>query len=176
MTWKNRIVGYGESAPDQLLANEGNWRLHPRHQQESLHGVIQEIGVIQDVIVNRRTSLEWGRDQGVETLLDGHLRVTLALRDGQPSIPVKYVDLTPNEERLALATLDPISALAAADAGKLDALLREVQTDNPAVQRLLNGIALDMGVAFPEFKEYDETTANDVEYIECPSCGHKWPK
>ena len=63
MTWKNRIVGYGESAPDQLLANEGNWRLHPRHQQESLHGVIQEIGVIQDVIVNRRTSPEWGRVQ-----------------------------------------------------------------------------------------------------------------
>jgi len=176
MTWKNRIVGYGESAPDQLLANEGNWRLHPRHQQESLHGVIQEIGVIQDVIVNRRTSPEWGRDQGVETLLDGHLRVTLALRDGQLFIPVKYVDLTPNEERLALATLDPISALAQADAGKLDALLKEAHTDNPAVRKLLDDVALDAGIIFPEFKEYDETAADNVEYIECPSCGHRWPK
>lgn len=28
----------------------------------------------------------------------------------------------------------------------------------------------------PEFKEYDESIADDVEFIECPNCGHKWPK
>ena len=28
----------------------------------------------------------------------------------------------------------------------------------------------------PEFKEYDESTADDVQYIECPECGHKFPK
>ena len=27
-----------------------------------------------------------------------------------------------------------------------------------------------------EFPEYDESIADDVEYIECPECGHKWPK
>ena len=27
-----------------------------------------------------------------------------------------------------------------------------------------------------EFKEYDESVADDVEYITCPECGHKWPK
>ena len=27
-----------------------------------------------------------------------------------------------------------------------------------------------------EFKEYDESIADDVEYHECPECGHKWPK
>ena len=27
-----------------------------------------------------------------------------------------------------------------------------------------------------EFPEYDETVADDVEYLECPKCGHKWPK
>ena len=25
-------------------------------------------------------------------------------------------------------------------------------------------------------KEFDESCANDVEFLECPSCGHKWPK
>jgi hypothetical protein len=38
---------------------------------------------------------------------------------------------------------------------------------------------IELGVIdepFPEFKEYDESIADDVEYIECPSCGHKWPK
>ena len=28
----------------------------------------------------------------------------------------------------------------------------------------------------PEFKEYDESVANEVEFLECPHCGHKWPK
>lgn len=28
----------------------------------------------------------------------------------------------------------------------------------------------------PEFKEYDESIADEVEYHECPECGHKWPK
>ena len=28
-TWRNRIVGTGEEAPDQLLANPANWRIHP---------------------------------------------------------------------------------------------------------------------------------------------------
>ncbi len=27
MTWQNRIVGYGEEAPDQLMANPDNWRV-----------------------------------------------------------------------------------------------------------------------------------------------------
>jgi hypothetical protein len=27
-----------------------------------------------------------------------------------------------------------------------------------------------------EFKEYDESTADDVEMCECPECGHRFPK
>jgi len=37
-TWRNRITGSGEEAPDLLLANPGNWRLHPRNQQAALAG------------------------------------------------------------------------------------------------------------------------------------------
>lgn len=28
----------------------------------------------------------------------------------------------------------------------------------------------------PDFKEYTEEVANEVEYLTCPECGHKWPK
>lgn len=27
-----------------------------------------------------------------------------------------------------------------------------------------------------EWPEYDESAADDVEFLECPECGHKWPK
>ena len=32
------------------------------------------------------------------------------------------------------------------------------------------------GMNVPEFQEYDESIEDDVEYLECPECGHRWPK
>lgn len=32
------------------------------------------------------------------------------------------------------------------------------------------------GEEVPEFKEYDESTADDVQYIECPHCKKEFPK
>lgn len=53
--WRNRIVGSGEEAPDQLLANPGNWRVHPKAQQQALAGILGQVGWVQQVLVNRRT-------------------------------------------------------------------------------------------------------------------------
>jgi ParB-like chromosome segregation protein Spo0J len=166
--WRNRIVGTGEEAPDQLLANPANWRIHPKPQQDALGDALDDIGWIQQVVVNRQSG----------HLIDGHLRVSLAMRNNEPTVPVLYVDLDPREEALALATLDPIAAMAAADKEQLDALLREVDTGSAALQEMLAGLAAEHGVTPPnvEFKEYDESVAGEVEYITCPECGHKWPK
>lgn len=137
-TWRNRIVGHDVVAADQFLANEANWRIHPLPQQNALSGSLNEIGWIQSVIVNKRTSAEWGeRDRNVETLVDGHLRVSLAISKGE-KVPVTYVDLTPDEERLALATIDPIAALAATDRDQLSALLNQISTDDEGLTALLD--------------------------------------
>ena len=59
-----------------------------------------------------------------------------------------------------------------------DELLREVQSGEAGVQAMLAEVADRAGVVPPnvEFPEYDESVADDVEYITCPECGHKWPK
>jgi len=166
--YRNRIVGQELVAPDQLLANPGNWRTHPKPQQAALEGALSELGWIQRVIVNRTT----GR------MIDGHLRVSLALRHGEPAVPVSYVELSEAEEALALATFDPIGALAGADREQLDALLREVSTGDAALQEMLGNLAGQHGIV-PEdmtFREYDELVADEVEYLTCPECGHRWPK
>jgi hypothetical protein len=64
--WRNRITGAGEEAPDQLLANPRNWRLHPRNQQAALAGSL-DAGRrwVQQVMVNRQTGF----------VVDGHARV-----------------------------------------------------------------------------------------------------
>lgn len=45
------------------------------------------------------------------------------------------------------------------DADELDNLLRDIDPANHV-----------------EFKEYDESIADTVEYHDCPNCGHKFPK
>jgi len=125
--WRNRIVGTGEEAPDQLLANPRNWRIHPAAQQGALASVLDDVGWVGQVLVNRRTG----------HLVDGHLRVELALSRQEPSVPVTYVDLSESEEALVLASLDPLAAMAVADAGELRELLEGVTISNDDLAAML---------------------------------------
>ncbi len=130
-TWRNRITGSGEEAPDQLLANPANWRIHPKAQQDALAGALDAVGWVQQVLVNRRTGF----------VVDGHARVALALSRGEPTVPVLYVDLALDEEALVLATLDPIGAMAGRDDEKLRALLADVSVDDAGLLALLGDLA-----------------------------------
>ncbi len=138
--WRNRIVGYSEEEPDQLLANPSNWRIHPAAQQNALSGVLKEVGLVQNVVANRTTG----------HLVDGHLRVMLAMRENQPVVPVTWVELSEEEEHLILAALDPLAAMATADAGALDALLSSVQSGEAAVQEMLAELAEGAGLYAPK--------------------------
>ena len=127
----NRIVGSGEESLDQIQFNPRNWRVHPLNQQNALKGVLEEVGWVQEVIVNKRTG----------NLIDGHLRCQLAAREGNKTIPVVYVDLSEEEEALVLSTLDPIAAMAVTDKQKLDDLFASIETENADVLKMLDDIA-----------------------------------
>ena len=129
--WRSRITGSGEEALDQLLAHPSNWRTHPKAQREALREVLGTVGYVAQVIVNQRTG----------HLVDGHLRVEEALSHGQPTIPVVYVDLSEDEERLVLASLDPLAAMATTDEAKLRELLAEVSVGSEALAAMLAALA-----------------------------------
>ncbi len=130
VVWKNRIKGYGEVDPASLTANPKNWRTHPHEQKQALAGVLEEIGVVQNIIVNQRTG----------KLVDGHLRLDLALKHKQPTIAVTYVDLSDEEESAVLATIDPLSALAGTDQDLLGNLLGTFSFESDAVNEMLNNL------------------------------------
>lgn len=163
----NRIIGYGTKAADQFLANPLNYRVHPERQRKAVQASLRELGWIGVVVENKTT----GR------LIDGHERVWQALKNNEP-VPYIEVELSEEEEKLALAVFDPITYMAETDSAVLDALLREVNTGEEALQELLASMAEDAGLVPPNvtFKEYDESTADDVEMCECPECGHRFPK
>lgn len=134
--FKNRIVANGEEDPEALVANPLNWRIHPKHQQEALEAVVEDVGWVSGVIVNRRTGF----------VVDGHLRVSMALRKHEKTIPVQYVDLSEDEEKIVLATLDPIGAMAATDREKMAELLGGLKAEDERVTSLLDDIRKNEGI------------------------------
>ena len=165
--YKNRITGSGVEPLDQILFNPRNWRVHPLNQQNALKGVLEEVGWVQEVIINQRTG----------HLVDGHLRCQLAAREGAKTIPVKYVDLSEEEEALVLSTLDPIAAMAATDRAKLDDLMRGIQSDNEQVQALISEIATKEGIIPPDFEPVgidEQGRLDQKKKVICPECGHEF--
>jgi DNA modification methylase len=141
--WRNRIVEHGAAPADSFLAHDLNARRHPGAQREALVGSLSSVGWVAPVIVSARTG----------KTLDGHARIEEALtRDERQLVPFVKVDVSEAEERLILATFDPITDLAMYDKEALDSLLREVSTGDAALQSLLadlakeNGLYLDLPV------------------------------
>lgn len=83
--WKNRIIGHESHEAGWFVANPKNWRIHPAAQGEAVEGALESVGWVRSVLVNQRTGY----------ILDGHLRITLALRQGEDTVvPVEIVDLS----------------------------------------------------------------------------------
>jgi hypothetical protein len=137
--WQNRITGHREADPATLAPNGSNWRRHPKRQQEALSAALERVGVVQTVIYNVRT----------QRLVDGHLRVELALAQGVTTIPVTDVDLAEEDEAIVLASLDPLAAMAEMDTIALTTLLQDI-TDRDGIDDLLASVSSHAGIDPPE--------------------------
>lgn len=151
--WQNRIVGQGVKPASQFLANPLNWRLHPQFQREAVKGSLETLGWIQQVIENKTTG----------NLIDGHERVWQAMDNDDAEVPYIEVELTEEEERQALATLDPLSALASTDFDKLKELTEGMKLKSPYLKAMIDkvkGIQVNpssIWKGMPEFEQDDQT-------------------
>jgi len=76
-------------------------------------------------------------------LVDGYLRA-----ETTPSsmVPVLLLDVTEDEADKILLTLDPLAAMAEADADRVKALLGSVHSDSNAVKAMLEQLGRDAGI------------------------------
>lgn len=100
-------------SPATLKANPLNWRQHPRRQRQAFSAFKDKVGWAGAVLVNKRTG----------NLLDGHMRVDEAIKNGETEVPVLYGEWDEDQEKLILANLDPIGSLAATNQEALQSLL-----------------------------------------------------
>lgn len=153
--WRNRIVGSGFVDPAQLLANPRNARIHDLLQQRALLDVLRIIGWVSRVIVNKGTGF----------VVDGHLRVALALRYDQPEVPVDYVDLSEEEEILVLKTFDSITEAASYDREKLRDLMETSKVESDHINRLLQKLADENRIyiddLFPDIPDFSSDGSVD---------------
>lgn len=157
--WENRIVGSAVVDSAELLANPRNWRTHPATQREALQRVLDQMGWVDEVIVNKRTGF----------VVNGHLRVELARQRGE-KVPVQYIDVSEEEEAAILAIFDPIAALALADREMLSSLAAEVESSYPMLESLLSEILKRENVGPTE----ERATQHSIEekfvvLVECAS-------
>jgi hypothetical protein len=170
--WKINIVGHDVKPASWYLANEKNVRIHPRAQSAQTEGSLDELGWVKSVTVNKRTSSAWGpQDRGVETLLDGHDRIKLALRRGDDTpVPLEYVDLDPVGEDKFLLWVDEIVSGAGKDKNKLGLLLRDTKPADAALQQLLSDMAAKEGITPPVGLD-KQGRVDQKAKVECPACG-----
>ena len=130
MKIRDRIQELRRVKAGLLRPHPNNWRTHPVAQQDALRGVLAEIGYA-DALVARQLA------DGSLELIDGHLRAEIT---PEVEVPVLVVDLDDQEAAKLLAVHDPLTGLADTDQGALAELLGQVETDNAALQEMLDGL------------------------------------
>jgi hypothetical protein len=99
---RNRIKGHRRVRAGELVPHEWNFRLHPALQRAALQALYREVGFA-------RSLLAYEMPDGRLKLLDGHLRREM---DPDMEVDVEVLDVTEEEARTLLLSIDPLAALA----------------------------------------------------------------
>jgi len=151
--------------PSEITPYHNNPKKHPDRQLDKIASSIAEFKFDQPIVVDAK---------GV--IIKGHGRREAAIRIGLNLVPViARDDLSPAQVKAARIA-DNKTAESEWDFELLQdeiALLKDEGFDLS-----LTGFDMEeLGIFdIVDGKEYDESAADDVKYIECPECGHKFPK
>jgi hypothetical protein len=169
MNIKNRIVAHVRMKAKELVPHELNPRTHTEEQREALLSLYDEIGFARSVLGFKLPPDE----NGVERikLIDGHLRQSL---DPEMEIDVEVLDVTEEEAKKLLLSIDPLAQLAEFDNTQLQALRDQVQTDSNTLAALWAGIAerdeaINKEVRRKTRKPKEDSPEQFVVMIECKS-------
>jgi hypothetical protein len=130
-TPRYRIKGHRRLRAGDLVPHELNPRTHSDAQRAVLAALYEEIGFA-------RSLLAYELPDGRLKLIDGHLRRAL---DPDMDVEVEVLDVSDDEARKLLLSIDPLAGLAGYDAQVLDDLRRVTDTSSDILRDLWDTIA-----------------------------------
>ncbi len=163
MPIRDRIKSLRRVKASELVPNPKNYRTHPKAQSDAMRAALEEIGYA-DVLIARELP------DGKLELLDGHLRREITPDE---KVPVIILDVDEAEADKLLATLDPLTAMATVDDGKLAELAASITFDSDVLRDLVSS----MVVTVPEFEPASAESQSNLgteKVHQCPECGHEF--
>jgi hypothetical protein len=137
-----RIKGHRRVRAGDLVPHELNPRTHSDAQRTVLAALYEEIGFA-------RSLLAYELPDGRLKLIDGHLRRAM---DPDMDVEVEVLDVSDDEARKLLLSIDPLAGLAGYDAQVLDDLRRVTDTGSDALRELWDTIAANEAAVAAELE------------------------
>jgi len=162
-----------------LRPDPQNARQHNPRNLAMIEDSLRRVGAARSVVIDDDNIILAGNGVVAAAEAAGIERIRVIETDGDEIIAVRRSGLTDEQKRLLayydnrtaeLATWSAEQVVADLDAGlSLEGMFYEDE-----LATILGNAADDL--ASVEFREYDESVADEVEYLTCPECGHRWPK
>ncbi len=157
------------------------------HDLGAIHQSVRRWGFLERILVNETTGHVVAGAGRLDTLQGMKARGEKAPRNveergGKWLVPVDVDDLPEDQETAAAIALNRLVELGGWDEGLLAQVLADIAARG---EDALDGVGYDrddvdalLAARTPPegWKEYDESAEKDVEFVTCPSCGHRFPK
>jgi hypothetical protein len=128
---RNRIKGHRRVRAGDLVPHEWNYRSHPDSQKDALAALYREVGFA-------RSLLAYALPDGRLKLIDGHLRRDI---DPDMEVEVEILDVSEEEARELLLSIDPLVELGQVQEQLYDRLRQTTQTAQPELQAMWQAAA-----------------------------------
>lgn len=159
--------------PDRMNANKGNLRGLGLVEKS-----LREYGAGRSILTDAAGNVLAGNKTLEAAVNAGFENIRVIETDGTELVVVQRTDIKPNSKRgreLAIADNRTAEVGLEWDTDVLQELIGE-GVDVSGFWFNDELAALLEPVPNIDFKEYTEDVADEVQYCECPSCGHKFPK
>lgn len=134
--WDIRIVEFRKECPASEFQDHGkNWRIHPEAQKRGVVKILDLVGKVAPLLAYH------SEQYGGLTLYNGHLRKNL---DPDETWPVAIADLTDDEAKFVIATLDPVTGMADIDYDILEELVEDIGPQEEEIAAILATLDVEL--------------------------------
>jgi hypothetical protein len=167
-------------APDglslaDLVPDRRNARRHTARNLAQIEAALTEVGAARSIVIDEDGTILAGNATVQAASQVGIEKVRIIETDGTELVAVRRTGLTPEQKRRLALFDNRAAALAEWDAGVLAALADEIDLSALWEDDELAAILAQASPPEVDFPEYDQSAEEEVRWLVCPECGHRFP-